>query len=68
MRCVVFVVDVFNLYMFSRRERDGVVVACWRVGRFAGGDGWFYPNRFYRLGCRFRVQIVRANGFFKTFI
>ena len=55
------VTGVFYLYLFSRWEWCGVVVVCWCGGRFsAGGDGWFYPNRFYRLGCRFGVQIVRA--------
>ena len=57
------VVVEFYLYLFPRWEGCGVVGACWcDVWFSAGGDGWFYPNRICRLGCRFGVRSVRSIG------
>ena len=60
--CGVIIVGVIYLYHFNGEggQHDSVVV-CWFDGRVsAGGDGWFYPNRFCRLRCRFGVPSVMS--------
>ena len=53
------IVIVFFMCLFPRLVWSDDVGACWCDGSFsAGGDGWCYPNRICRLGCRFGMQKV----------